>query len=67
MESSVCINEEMSVLDDINKDNYNHPHQLGAIFSVRDYIDLSSDKSKVDVDITPINSRNDTNIDMGMT
>ena len=57
MASSVCINGEISVLDDINEDNYTDIHVLEEIDSARDDNDVNSDHSKEGVDITPINSK----------
>lgn len=60
MESSVCINKEMSVLDDINEENSTHLHPSESIDSTHNNIDANSDHCKGDLDITPINFKNYT-------
>ena len=60
MESSVWVNEEISVLYYITKESSTDIFLLEVISSVCDDSDINSDNSKVDVYITPIELTNDT-------
>ena len=55
-----CINDEISVLDDINEYNFTHQISSELIHRACYDIDMSSDNTKVEVDATPIYSTNET-------
>ena len=57
---SVCINDDMTVLDYINEYNSIHPHSPKVMDSERDDSDINSDHTKGEVDAKPIDISNDT-------